>query len=433
MGIKTTTSIEDIKEFLSIKSSGIKIVFVHISLERFYLKLLKINFNFELGIFDEAHKTVGHSSKQMAHLLYEKNIKIKKRLFMTATERVYHGRHQGILSMDDEKIYGKIFYEMSFARAIKDRIISPYKIITLEIYESDIENLIKRNKLLELQKNSKIKKEIFARDTAVAIALRKAIANYNLNKVLTFHSSIKKAENFSKVNESLPSIYPDFKAIPQFHVSGKTPTRQRARAMLDFQNSSNGIITNARCLTEGVDMPSIDCVVFCDPKKSRVDIVQATGRALRLSKKTNKKFGYIFVPTIINDQEDFIKEMEKNPYEEIVKILGTLSFHDSRLAEEIRVLTEGTVPRGGTRIIENISTKKFENIDADYFSRAISSKVWDKIYKNNFLPFDLAKELVQTRKFKTNKDYVEYVRTNPKTLGLPINPPSIYKTNGTAG
>ena len=123
----------------------------------------------------------------MAHLLHQKNIKINKRLFMTATERLFRGDQDEYVSMDDPRDYGDTIYELSFKAAIdmKPPIISDYKVITFNVNEPDIEALYKDNKFIQVKK---IIKNITAREFATAIALRKAIKEHKIKNAISFHS-----------------------------------------------------------------------------------------------------------------------------------------------------------------------------------------------------------------------------------------------------
>ena len=224
---------------------------------------------------DEAHKTVGSGKKPMAHLLQQQNIKINKRLFMTATERLFKGDSDDYMSMDDPKDYGNLIYELSFKKAInaKPPIISDYKIITFGLTTPEIEKIAEENKYLEVKKELK---DITARELATAIALRKAIKKLKIKNAISFHRSIRRAENFRKQQNLISKIYPTYGKIKTFHIRGDMPTSDRALEMLSFEEEK-GLMTNARCLTEGVDLPAIDCVCFTDPKRSKIDIVQAAG------------------------------------------------------------------------------------------------------------------------------------------------------------
>ena len=113
----------------------------------------------------------------LAILLFEKNINISKRVFMTATERFYAGSKDDIISMDDEDIYGETFTQMSFKEAIELELLTDYKVITIDVKKSEIAEFIKDNNLVRL--NSKWKKETEARSLASMLALRKAMKQFN--------------------------------------------------------------------------------------------------------------------------------------------------------------------------------------------------------------------------------------------------------------
>jgi predicted helicase len=127
--------------------------------------------------------------------------------------------------------------------------------------------------------------------------LRKAIQKYGIKHAISFHRSIKRACDFSELNQRLNTGKLDNIILDSDHISSKKSAGERARVMDDFINESPALMTNARCLTEGVNVPAIDCVLFADPKQSIIDIVQASGRALRTF--PGKEFGYIMLPLIV--------------------------------------------------------------------------------------------------------------------------------------
>jgi predicted helicase len=212
---------------------------------------------------------------------------------MTATERRYAGSSDAVLSMDDAEIYGDTFSQLSFKEAIEIGILSDYKIVTLFISNQEVKKLIDENAYVK-PSGKDWDKETEARTLAALIALRKAMKHYPIHHAVTFHSSIKKAEAFEQSQDLFSKVYPELGKVQSYHVSGAMPTSVRGKVVDEFAASNKAIITNAKCLTEGVDVPNIDCVLFADPRKSTVDIVQAVGRALR--KKEGKQFGYVILP-----------------------------------------------------------------------------------------------------------------------------------------
>jgi len=425
LGIDVTTDKADIKKFLQKKNSNLKIVFTTYQSGKVTAQGAK-GFKFDLGIMDEAHKTVGHGEKAMAHLIHQKNIKIKNRLFMTATERLFRGDKDEYLSMDDPRDYGEIIYQLSFKAAIemKPPIISDYKIITFGITAPEIEAVYSSNKFIQVKKEID---NITAREFATAIALRKAIKKLKISNAISFHSSIKRANNFKKQQELISKVYKQYGKIKTFHVSGAMATSQRASQMREFAEGK-GLMTNARCLTEGVDLPAIDCVVFTDPKRSKVDIVQAAGRALRLSK--GKKFGYILIPILISEDENATEAAKDTAFEDIVATIRALATQDTRIVDYLRAVSSGTIPRGGSPIKELIKLNVLTKVNEEEFNKSIQLKVWDRVAFGNWRSYEEAKKFIHKLKFANNRDYYNGFIKNIIPRDFPRHPNRVYKTNG---
>jgi predicted helicase len=128
-----------------------------------------LNLTFDLAIFDEAHKTVGSRLKKFSYLLFDKNIVVKKRIFMTATERFYRGSRDDIASMDNMQLYADVFSKMSFKEAISENLLTDYKLICIDVKKSEIAEFIDTNNLVQL--NDKWKKETESRSLASMLAL----------------------------------------------------------------------------------------------------------------------------------------------------------------------------------------------------------------------------------------------------------------------
>jgi len=207
-------------------------------------------------------------------------------------------------------------------------------------------------------------------------------------------------------------------------VSGDMPTNQRSSQMREFAESK-GLMTNARCLTEGVDLPAIDCVCFTDPKRSKVDIVQAAGRALRLS--PGKKFGYILIPIFIPADQDPETASKDNAFEEVVATVGALSTQDTRIAEYLRAVTEGRKPTGGSPVDGKITVNVLTKIDPDKFNEAIQLKIWDKIARVNYRSYKEAKKYAQSLKLKKIKEWNNHTKSRNFPKDIPSNPYGTYK------
>ncbi|CAN1593123.1 SF2_C_EcoAI-like domain containing protein [Candidatus Pelagibacterales bacterium] len=421
LGIDVTTDKNEIKKFLKSKGNT-KVVFTTYQSGKVTAAGAK-GFTFDLGIMDEAHKTVGLGTKPMAHLIHQKNIKINHRLFMTATERLFRGDKEEYLSMDDPRDYGDLIYQLSFKEAIeaKPPIISDYKIITFGISQPDIEAIYTDNKFIQIKKDID---DIKAREFATALALRKAIKKLGIKNAISFHSSIRRANNFKAQQELISKVYPEYGKLKAFHVSGDMPTNQRSSQMREFAESK-GLMTNARCLTEGVDLPAIDCIVFTDPKKSKVDIVQAAGRALRLS--PGKKFGYILIPLIIPENENATEAAKDTAFEEIVATIRALATQDSRIIEYLRDVSSGTIPKGGSPVDGITKINVLTKVNEEEFNKSIQLKVWDRVAFGNWRPYEEAKKYVHSLKIKGVDEWRKYTRSKKLPIDIPLSPDKVYK------
>ncbi len=428
LGIPTTTGIEEISSFLSKDYNGRKILFTtYQSSDRLSHAARKSGFSFDLAILDEAHKTVGINTKSFATLLMDKNIQVKKRIFMTATERIFRGDNDDILSMDDPDTYGNLFYQLTFKEAIHadPPIISDYKILTITVTNEEIERLIVRNKLItDTQKQVE---EQDSQSLAAAIALRIAVQNYGIRHSISFHRSIKGANDFAELNKKLNDGNVDGIYLNSKHISSKKSAGERARLMADFVQESPALMTNARCLTEGVDVPAIDCVLFADPKQSKIDIVQSSGRALRPF--TGKEYGYIMLPLIVPDGMELEEFTESTPFREVARIVAALSTQDETIADEFRTITTGK-QSGIRKIVIDGNVPVGLKLDLKDFAEKINAKIWERIAVVNWSPFEEARAFVRKLKLKNNKEWRDYLKSGTKPDDIPFRPDHAYLNNG---
>ncbi len=385
------------------------------------------NHSFDLGILDEAHKTVGDKDKLFSYLLFDKNIKISKRIFMTATEKRYAGSSDAILSMDDPDIYGETFAALSFKQAIDLRIISDYKIITLFISDKEVRDLIEKNAFVK-PTGKEWNNETEARTVASLIALRKAMKEYPIHHAVTFHSSIKKAEAFEQSQPTFSNAYPKLGKVISYHVSGAMPTSFRSRIINEFANSKKAIITNAKCLTEGIDVPNIDCVLFVDPRKTTIDIVQAVGRALR--KKEGKEYGYVILPVFT---KSLTKELiiESDEFAEILTTIRALAANDERIIEYFRDISRGKkVNKKDSPIHFNIDVNIAEYLNEKDLVENLELITWSKLAKLSWMPFGKARKFVHSLSLKSWAEWSQYCKSGGKPEDIPANPNQTYKNTG---
>jgi predicted helicase len=301
---------------------------------------------FDLVVCDEAHRCSGEVGGTFTTVLDDKKIRTKLKLFTTATPRTYSQslknnakiKEVEIVGMDDEKIFGPVFHTLSFGQAIASDppLLTDYQVVVVGVDSLMTKDLINERALLQIKPNDNIDAE----SLAAHIGLLKAIKDYGLKRLISFHNRVSRAKNFS---EDLIDIKPliSKKHLPNGnlktdYVSGDMPTKKRYQYLQQLKEL-NGcdyyILSNARCLSEGVDVPSIDGIAIIDPKKSKTDIVQAIGRAIRLSE--NKTKGTIVIPVFIANGENTEEKINNSNFKAVYDVLNALRAHDEELGFEL--------------------------------------------------------------------------------------------------
>ena len=423
LGIPTTTNKEEIVNFLKRRSKNPKVIFTtYQSSPRLAESARAAKVSFEFAILDEAHKTVGMKDKSFSTLLFDQKIKIKKRLFMTATERVLRGRKDEVVSMNDPKVYGEHIYSMTFKDAIDQDIISDYKILTMAVSDNEVNSLIEDNRYIT-KNNSDA--ESSAQYFASGIALKKTFKKYKIKHAISFHRSIKLAKQFQEQQEELNEIKSLRPIVQNLHISSKKTSGQRVELIKEFTEQNRSLLTNARCLTEGVDVPAIDCVMFVDPKQSFVDIVQAAGRALR--KFDGKDFGYILLPIVVPDNSSLEEFTDTTAFKKIISIIAALSSQDERIIDEFRMKEKG---RNSSGKIINIDShlKLSKSIDVRKFANLIETKIWEKVGKINYRDFEEARDYVRSLKLVSREKWEKIKYSLPPDI--PLTPHYVYKNKG---
>lgn len=334
-----TTEADAVRDFMRSDFDGVKVVFSTYQSARVVADAADSS-GFDLGIFDEAHKTTGREGKAFSLALEDRHLPIAKRLFMTATPRHYDARSRDadgerklVYSMDAPDTYGPIVHTLSFSEAARRGIVCHCKVI-ISVVTSDMVNaeLLRRGEVL-IDGGA-----IRAGTVANQIALQKACETYDLKKVFSFHSSVAAARDFT--NDSPSSVSRRLPGYEVMHVSGAMPAARRERIMQSFRSADRAVVANARCLTEGVDVPAVDVVAFLSPRRSRVDIVQAAGRALRNS--PGKTVGYVLLPLLVETArgETVEEALARTGFEEVWSVLASLAEQDDALVDTIRQMRE---------------------------------------------------------------------------------------------
>jgi len=420
--VECTTDIDRIKTFLLKQTRGLKVVLSTYQSGEVLASASRLaRRNFDLAIMDEAHKTVGQKDRMFSHLLFDENIKIKQRIFMTATERQFLSRMgREVVSMgDDSHIFGERFHQLTFKAAMEEEPapISDYRIATIHVRSDEIREYWDSNTYLQDMYSDF---EQATRPLASGIALAKAYQKWGITKAISFHRSIQRAVNFRRQQEALFERDAGTRGIDTFHISSKTVTAERNIELRRFAESDRSLITNARCLTEGVDIPAVDCVLFADPKRSVVDIVQATGRALRLSGETGKKYGLVLIPVIIPDG-DTLSEVEE-AYADVIDIVKRLATQDERIVEQLKARMSGGIPSGGIIEYDEMETDSIA-VDFDQLFNDIDLELWEHVKSFAWPPYEEVKRWVREQGITTRTQYRNYDRP----FDIPAAPETVYR------
>src|SRR5262249_1267087 len=266
--------------------------------------------------------------------------------------------------------------------------------------------------------------EAEARAVATGIALKQIYKKYGVKHAISFHTSIRAADRFREQQDVLNCLQPQ---AENFHISSHKSAGERKLLLDEFKQSPRALMTNARCLTEGIDVPAIDCVVFADPKQSATDVVQASGRAMRNAK--GKKYGYIVVPIVVPEGMEFDEFAETTAFRTVVRIITALSVHDTRIVDELRAIHHGRVPSGKIIKIDG-KVPVGMRMSLDRFAEAISTKMWESVARVNWRDFEEARAFVRSLRLKSQIEWRDYAKSRKKPNDIPSAPWDVYAGAG---
>ena len=415
----------------------------------------------DLIICDEAHRTTGLVLKDKDESNFTKVhrndfIKAEKRLYMTATPRLYSANIKVkakenenidvLCSMDDPEWYGEEFHRLSFNDAVSQGLLSDYKVLVLTVSEEDVPETIRtsikekynkaveRERLTELNFDDATKligcinglsKRIKGDDGVTReqdpLMMRRAVAfcqTINPTKKNPSFSSTQLAKYFGQISQEYKSTlseqeYRDVVNVKAQHIDGSmdAATRNEKIAWLKADAADPQecrVLCNVRCLSEGVDVPALDAVLFLSPRNSEVEVVQSVGRVMRTFKE--KKYGYIIIPVIVpNDvkPEEALNDNER--FKVVWDILNALRSHDENFNAHVNQInlnkkrppkiTVGGVPRGQYTIGQGSPRDRAVNLSNEDVARQLDlqfgelqngiyarlvEKVGDKMYWENW-------------------------------------------------
>ena len=385
---------------------------------------------FDFIISDEAHRTTGAHEADKEASAFSKvhsnnNVKGLKRMYQTATPKIYgesakkNAKDKSILlsSMDDESKYGEVFFRMGFGQAVSRDILTDYKVMVLAVDEAAIQKDMQRT-LADPENGLNID------DVGRIVGIWNGMMRRNgyknpiknspydgapLERAIAFTRTIEESKKVSSqfeevVNEYISEAIEDESIhLSMRHADGKMNALQKGE-ILDWLANPNKpadearIVSNVRFLTEGIDIPTLDAVIFLSPKKSQVDIVQAVGRIMR--KAEGKDYGYIILPIVIptGEKPETILDNSKN-YETVWQVINALRSVDERFEamidklnmakpKQLKVIGVGSAPdqvNDQDKTTENTPVQTELEFEWDKFEGAIFGKIVQKVGDRKYL------------------------------------------------
>jgi predicted helicase len=313
---------------------------------------------FDLIIADEAHRTtgvtlMGEEDSAFTRVHDDKYLAAKKRLYMTATPRVYgdsakakaNAAEAWLASMDDYDTFGEEFYRLGFAEAVNRDLLTDYKVLVLTVNEDAVASAFQ-------QQLSDSNHELKLDDATRIVGCLNAFAKHDptgkyftndnspMKRVVAFSNTINNSKKFKELFSEVSDRFKSYTDndltinVAVDHVDGSFNSLKRDNLLgwlkAEPAPSYCHVLSNARCLTEGVDVPSLDAIVFLEPRNSMVDVVQAVGRVMR--KSANKQYGYVILPIGIPagiTPEEALSDNKR--YAGVWQVLNALRSHDERI------------------------------------------------------------------------------------------------------
>ena len=340
---------------------------------------------FDLIICDEAHRTTGAkiTNQDESHFIRvhdNAHVAGKKRLYMTATPRIFgegakkkaEEHSVELCSMDDESLFGGVLFHRGFSWAVDQGLLSDFKVIVLTMDEGEVSRAVQ-------QRLGDANNELMLDDATRIIGCYKALRKLDLKdpvdpelpmrRALAFCGTIKKSQAVTREFGGVVDAYlgsdlvRDKEKVQPVrcslrHVDGTFRARERNNLLGWLQADSAAdecrILSNARCLSEGVDVPALDAIIFMHPRKSHIDVVQSVGRVMR--KSAGKKMGYVILPIAVRSDippEEAMRDNEK--FRVVWQILNALRAHDERVDDAAHAGCTGSRPsRQGNRNPEQV-------------------------------------------------------------------------------
>lgn len=289
----------------------------------------------DLVIVDEAHRTAGAADKAWAMVHDDAVLPAQRRLYLTATPRIVVGGDLAV-SMDNEKVYGPVCCKVPFSRGIELGLLADYRLIVAVVTADEMRGLADEHRQTHFRVGaSGVSGEMLARQIAVLRAARE----HGIRNMISYHNLVADARWFAATlprtaAEVLPAHERPTGTVWAGHVHGGQRASERRAVLERLRTSTDGLtlVSNARVLTEGIDVPAVDCVAFLNPRDSVIDIIQALGRAMRTGGRRDK-VASVIVPVLVKEGTDPQEALLGSPFAPVLRVAQALRATDDALGK----------------------------------------------------------------------------------------------------
>ncbi|MDG4795030.1 DEAD/DEAH box helicase [Micromonospora sp. WMMD1082] len=337
----------------------------------------------DILVVDEAHHTAGRDDKHSALLHDDTTLPARRRLYLTATPRLGDTADDtAALSMDDPAVFGPVLYRYPFAQAIADKWLDDYRIAIVAVTRAELLPLLRRltGPGRPRATNGTEAADGPLRTAMVVAAMARAAAEFDLQRTIVYHPRIATSRAFA---EAMPDILAALatttepaRPVTCHHVDGRHDGTYRREVLADLADPPGGgwtVVSNARILGEGIDIPAVDSVVFARPKTSPIDIIQTIGRALRRN-PAGSGVATILVPVLAADQPDAATQADLVGYDTIWEVVRGLRAHDETLAAALDLQRQsGTADRW--TLPDNIVVRVPDGYDVEQYLQHLTIRL----------------------------------------------------------
>lgn len=288
---------------------------------------------FTVAVADEAHRTAGQFEAAFATVVDDTKVLAAVRIFLTATPRVRREDNTTAFCMDSEAAFGRMVMPIPLREAINQGLLSDYEVAVVTVTDDDIRTA------LDSDADGPPEETVARVDTQLAatqVAVGAAITTYQLSRIMVFHNSVATSRRFAA---DLPAMLQgaDVGPVRSMHLDAATPTAVRhdyLQALAEPGPVLAAVLSNVRCLGEGIDVPALDGIVFAAPRTSAIDITQSVGRALRIDPARPGR-AVIVLPVFVDDSADLVHQVRSSRFKHVYRTLLALADQDSALAGEL--------------------------------------------------------------------------------------------------